>query len=112
MKINELITLKNTLRNNHKLIKILLSTSKEEFVTNQDNINITIGMISELKEIIYSLNENIYILNPELYNIITPIKKYGENLFTNYKIVNAYKLYDFLKLDLQKLKIFLDKLGE
>ena len=89
---------------------ICIYQGKEKFANNEDNINIAIGLLNELSIIIEDMDEYAYILNPNLHNLIFPIKDYCNNLFTTYKIVNAYKLYDFLNVDLQKLNNFLKNL--
>ena len=94
------------LNSNDKILKELLSCSKEEFSSDEKKINISIGILSELREILFSMDSELFILNKELYNLITSLKKYSGNLFNNYKMVNSYKLYDCLKIDLAKLKSF------
>jgi len=110
--MENLIILKDTLNNNETLIKKIVSISKETFAQNDELITICIGLVTELREIVSTCDKNIYILNKKLYELITPIMEYGNNLFTHYKIVNAYKLYDFINIDLQELKNFLNNLGE
>jgi len=104
--------LKNTLNNNEKLLKSILSSTKEQFSSNEKSINIGIGIVNEIRNICLTLDSDIYILDNEFYNLITPIKTYSKNLFNNYKLVNSYKLYDALKIDVVNLKNFLNKVGK
>lgn len=103
-----IITLKETINKNDKIIKNILMKSKDEFASNESLINISLGVISELKEIISSIDPNAYILNPTLYEIMSPITNFFSNLFNSYIIPNAFKIYDFLKIDLQQLKSYLN----
>ena len=109
-----LLTLKKTIIQNNSVIENILSLSKEKFSSREDLITIAIGLIGEIREITVTLDNNdAILLSSKLNELINYIKEYGANLFTHYKIVNAYKLYDFIKIDLQKLKDFLiNTLGE
>lgn len=105
-----LSTIKNILDQNDYLIKEITSTNKESFSKNDTLINIAIGMINEIKEVLVFLDQSIYIFNKDLFSLISPIQIYSSNLFTHYNIVNSYKLYDCIKIDLLNLKVFLDKI--
>ena len=104
-----LILLTNTLNEATPFINSILKEGKEDFSSNEEKINIGIGFINEIKEIINALDKNIFILNPNLYSILEPIIEYSNNLFNHYKFVNAYKLYDSLQVDIVILKNFLNK---
>ena len=110
--MKNLLILKDTLNNNENLINNMSSLSKDDFAQNDELITVCIGVVTELREIIAACDKDIYILNKKLYDLICPVMEYGSNLFTPYKIVNAYKLHDFIKIDLQNLKKFLNTLGE
>ncbi len=110
--MNSLIILSNTINNTSSIIDDIVSISKKEFASNEPLINMATGFISEINEIISTIDDEIYILNDSLYKIILPIKKFSRNLFNNYKIVNAYKLYDFFLIDLKNLQAFLNSLGD
>lgn len=109
--MNSLIILSNTINNAASIINDITSISKKEFANNEILINIGIGFISEINEIISTIDDEIYMLNDSLYKIVLPIKKFSKNLFNNYKIVNAYKLYDFFVIELKNLKSFFNSLG-
>lgn len=96
----------NILNSNESVLKDLVSCTKEEFSIDEKKINIAIGLISELKDILFSIEQELFIFNKELYNVVSSLKKYSSNLFNNYKMVNSYKIYDCLKIDLPKLKSF------
>ena len=107
-----LMSLKKVLNNSSELIQNLIQEKKDDFCKNETSINIAIGLIGELRDVLASIDQNIYILNKDLYELITPIQEYSVNLFNDYKIVNAYKLYDFLKIDFQNLKTYINEIGE
>lgn len=110
--MNSLIILSNTIKSASSIINDIVSFNKTDFANNEALINTAIGFISEISEIMSTIDEEIYILNDNLYKIILPIKKFSRNLFNNYKIVNAYKLYDFFMIDLKSLQVFLNALGD
>ena len=101
-------TLTTTLNTNAPLIEEILSNGKESFSKNEKYINIGIGIINEVKDILINLDDEIYILNKRIYDTIYPIISYSNNLFNKYNIVNSYKLYDALSLDLKNLKDLLN----
>lgn len=107
-----LIALTNTLNESAPLINKITNDGKEVFSNDEKSINIGIGFINEIKEIIDVLDKNIFILNPNLYSILEPIMEYASNLFNDYMFVNAYKLYDSLKIDVANLRDFLNKVKE
>ena len=100
------------LQDNESFIQNLKKLSKEDFSNNEDFINICIGIANEINKLINSLNDELFMLNKDFFDVIQPIKIYTNNLFTNYKIPNAYKLYDLFVVDFPKLKRFLDSKGE
>lgn len=102
--------LQSKLNQNNTLMTSILEHSKEEFSNNESMIMTAVGILNEIKEIAYSLDEGVFILNKNLYNVLMPIAKYAENMFNQYKFVNAYKLYDVIKFDIFNLKEFLDKI--
>lgn len=102
--------LHNKLEDNNLLISSMLEKDRESFSNDENMINIATAIISEIKEIAYALDQEVFILNKDLYNLLMPIAKYADNMFNQYKFVNAYKLYDVLKIDVKNLKDFLDKI--
>ena len=112
MSYEALMTLKETMNNSFNLVQDILNENRDDFAQNESHINIGIGILGEIRNIFSAIDTDLYILNKELYELITPIQKYSDNLFNNYKIVNAYKLYDFLSIDYQNLKVFLNKIGQ
>ena len=107
-----LTTLTSTLNESESLINSILKEGKDNFSNNDDYINIAIGFINEIGDMLTNLDENIFILNRKLYDISTPILNYSRDLFNEHKFVNAYKLYDTLKIDIKNLKDFLNAIGE
>ena len=108
--MNNIMFLKNVLNNNDNLIKSIIHTGKEDFISNEKLITVSLGIFLEIKEILNSIDSDIFVLSKSFYDIIYPIKEYCNNLFTHYKLPNAYKLYDALCIDLQNLKTFLNTL--
>jgi len=106
-----LTTLTNTLNSNCSIINQLISEDKEAFSSNEEYVAVSIGIINEIKEIIEKLDKEIFILSKQLYDLLTPIYNYSNNLFNDYNIVNTYKLYDTLKINIKELHDFLNKLS-
>lgn len=104
-----LMTLTETL--NTKLLSEIIALDKNNFVSNDNLVNIAIGIIDEAKKITDHLPSDFYVLNPTLCNHIVSIRKYHSSLLDNNLLVNAYKLYDFIKIDLNNLKIYLNNLN-
>lgn len=102
--------LHNKLEENSNLISSILEKEKEPFSNDENMINIAIAIVNEIKEIAYALDQEVFILSKDLYNLLMPIAKYADNMFNEYKFVNAYKLYDVIKIDIKNLKDFLDKI--
>ena len=102
--------LQSKLNQNNTIISSILEHSKEEFSNNESMIMTATGILNEIKEIAYSLDEEVFILNKNLYNILSPIAKYAKNMFNQYECVNAYKLYDVIKIDISNLREFLNKI--
>ena len=107
----ELLTLlQNKLNKNDALIANIIKDGKDKFSNDENMIMIAIGILNEIKEITYSLDQELFILNKHLYNILMPIAAYADNMFNQYNFVNAYKLYDTIKIDVLNLKDFLNKI--
>ena len=102
-----LLILKETLVKSDDLINDILSFDREVFAKKDVLITMATGMVNELREIISLLNEDAYILSKELFDLVSPFKEQSVTSLTKYGVVNAYKLYDFIKIDLLKLKSFL-----
>ena len=94
------------LNESDSILNDLLSCTKEDFSADEKKINIAIGIMSELREILFAINEELFVVNKDLYNVVISLKKYSGTLFNNYKMVNSYKIYDCLIVDLAKLKSF------
>lgn len=109
----ELLTyLTTTLNNNETIINEITKNGKDEFSKNDNHINVGIGIINEINEIILSLDEEVLLFNKKLNDLLSPIINFSRNLFNDYNIVNSYKLYDALKHDVKELKLFLNFIGE
>lgn len=112
MNFQILKNINSILKSNEPFMASIKKLSKEEFANNEDYINICIGIANEINKLLACLGNEVFILNSKLFEIIRTIKTYTNNLFTNYKIPNSYKLYDLFVIDLPKLKNFLDIEGE
>ena len=106
-----LTLLTSILNNNEPLVKDILNEDKEAFSKNENHINIAIGILSEIKDVTANLDEEVFILSQKLHSILMPIISYSKQLFNKYHIVNTYKLYDCLKIELHNLKIFLNSVN-
>lgn len=105
-----LTSLTDYLNNSYPTIEDLLKLNKNEFSNDETSVTVAIGIFREFREITSNLDEEIFILNKQLYNILTPIISYSNNLFNDYKLVNTFKLYDALKIDMCELRNFLNKI--
>lgn len=103
-------TLTNNLNNSSSIIISIANSNKEEFANSDELINLGIGLLSEVNNILNSLDDEVYILSSKLYNIVYPIKEYASNMFNSYKFVNAYKLHDCITIDICKLRNYLNSL--
>ena len=106
-----LITLTNTLNSNENIIKELLKNGKETFSKNEKKIMIGVSIIKEIENILIDIDKEIFILNKNLYEKVTSIINYSKHIFNNYHIVNSYKLYDVLNIDVIELKTFLNQIN-
>ena len=106
-----LLELKQYLNNSSPLINSIISKSKDEFSEDEVSINIAIGFLSELKEILFCINMDHYVFNRNLADSISILKNYSFNLLSKYKVPNSYKLYDCLKIDVINLKNFLNSVN-
>ena len=104
--------LTESLNKNDSLIKSILREDKEKFSLDETKINIVLGIFSEIKDITCNLDNEIFILNQKLYEVLNPIIIYSKSLFNEYNLVNTYKLYDALKLDVTNLKNLLNLIKE
>ena len=104
--------LTNSLNNSYPIITKITNCSKDEFSLNDEYITLGLGIVNEIKEITVNLDSEIYMLNKTLYNLLTPISNYSHNLFNEFKLVNTYKLYDSLKVDIPNLRTFLNEIIE
>lgn len=107
-----LMTLTYSLNKSYPLVKEILKEDKEAFSYNEKNIHIALGILNEIKEIAINLDEEIYILNKKLYEALRPLINYSNRLFDKNRLVNTYKLYDSLKLDLANLRNLLNNLKD
>ena len=108
---NILITLTNHLNKSYPLIEDLLKLSKSEFSKDERSTTVALGILNEFKDITSNLDDEIFILNKHLRDTLLPIVNYSNNLFNSYKLVNTFKLYDTLKIDLCNLRTFLNEIN-
>lgn len=90
----------------------LSKINKEDFSKKEKLIISSVGILNEIKEIIYAINENIYILSPSLHDLLAPIANYADNMINEYGFANAYKLYDVMTIDIVNLQIKLNKIKD
>ena len=103
---------------NHDLLLILLEkikdiqkfeatnihSSREEFACNDLYIKLGLGIVEELVNITNKIDANIVLSNNYLTMEIPLLTRYRQSLFNPDNSVNAYKLYDFLTLELKGLE--------
>ena len=107
--IKLLNTLANSLNNSLPVINKILSSDKQEFSNNNEYITIAIGIINEIKEISLNLSDDLCFINKNLYENLRSITIYSNNIFDTFNLVNTYKLYDCLKIDVITLINYLNK---
>lgn len=105
-----LMLLTKNLNESMPIMDDILKNGKESFSNNEEHINVFLGILSETREILSSIDENVFFLNPKLYDLIVPIRNYSNRLFNDYKLVNSYKLYDCITNDILSLKDYLNKI--
>lgn len=105
-----LSTLTNTLDSSSNIISKITSYSKNDFAKDEEAINISIGLVSEVGNILNCIDDELLFLSATLRELIIPIKEYANNMLNKYKFVNAYKLYDCICIDICNLKECLDSL--
>lgn len=105
-------SLTNSLEKALPIINNILQNDKKSFSCNEEHINIVIGLLNEIKEISLNLSDDLCYINKTLYDNLQPIVTYANNLFGLHKLVNSYKLYDALKIDVVNLANYLFKLKE
>lgn len=103
-------TLTTSLNNSESITNSIINCDKEAFSTNDALVNLGIGLLSEVNDILTNLDDEVYILSNKLYNIAYPIKEYARTMFNSYKFVNTYKLYDCITIDVCNLKNYLNSL--
>lgn len=104
--------LTSKLNENMELTSKIASTDKESFVNNDKLITISIGLLNEIGEIISAIDENIFVLSKRMYDILFPIKNYSTSITNKYGFVNAYKLYDVIKIDITELRNILNEINK
>ena len=96
--------LSKTLESNTLLINTIVKEGKNSFSSNDEHILISIGILTEIKNIFDCIDKDFFILNKKIFDTLLPIVNYSRNLFNNYGVVNSYKLYDSISVDLLNLK--------
>ena len=106
-----MMTLTGTLNESESIVNEIISKNKDEFANDDKLINIAMGLVAETNKIIESLPSDFYTLNPKLSNSFMCIKKYSKTMLNKYSLVNAHKLYDFIKLEICELKNYLNSVN-
>ena len=81
-----------------------IHSSKEEFSCNDLYIKLGLGIIEELVSITNKIDANIILSSSYLTKEIPLLSRYRQYLFNPDNSVNAYKLYDFLTLEVDSLE--------
>lgn len=88
-------------------------TSREEFSCNDSHIKLGVGFLFELTNITSKISAMTIIASPYLTKELPLLNRYKECIFNQDNSINAYKLYDFLTLELtsfeDELKLLLTK---
>ena len=105
-----LLNLTNSLNNSIPIITSIISLDKNTFSKNEKLITISVGLINEISEYTINLSNDLCFVNKNLYQTLRTITAYGQNLFDNKNLLNTYKLYDCLKLDVINLINYLNHL--
>lgn len=105
-----LMDLTSNLNKSNEIISLVRQYSKSVFSSDEEIINVGIGLVSEVGNFLSSLDDEIFILSKKLFELSEPIKRYSNNLLNPYKFVNSYKLYDCITIDIFNLKTYLNSL--
>ena len=106
-----LLNLTNSLNNSLPIINNITSLNKNQFSQNDEFITVSIGLITEIKEYGLNLSEDLCFVNKPLYDMLNSIISYSEHLFDKKNLLNTYKLYDCLKVDVVNLINYLNNLN-
>lgn len=107
---NLFILLEKEVIQSYEKFKSLKIKDENDFVSNQNNIAFSVAIVNKLSKIICDVDKDTLNFVSELGDILIPLIKYEKNLISKYGTVNTYKLYDFMTLDLKKLKKILNSI--
>lgn len=79
--------------------------NENEFISNEDVIHYSIDSIKAISSLLeFFDDEYLSLQNNKLFDILLALKKYNKKLVSKFGTFNAYKLYDFMTIDLLYLK--------
>lgn len=104
------IILRNEVDKSFKMYDSLEIQNESEFMQDQNNIAFSVAIVNKLAEISSELDIEVINLVSEISDIIIPLIEYNKNLISKYGTLNTFKLYDFMSLDLKKLRDLLNSL--
>ena len=79
-------------------------SSKEEFACNDSYIMMGVGILTDLVNITNKINATTVLASPYLTKELPMINRYKECIFNKDNSINAYKLFDFLTLEVLSLE--------
>jgi hypothetical protein len=79
-------------------------SSREEFACNDNNIHLGVGFINELTNITSKISAITILASTYLTKELPLLNRYKECIFNKDNSINAYKLYDFLTLELDTIQ--------
>ncbi len=101
---NLLVAALNNLEHLKTLASSPVLSSKEEFACNDTYIKMGVGALVELVNITNKISATTVLVSPYLTKELPMLNRYKECIFNPDNSVNAYKLYDFLTLELKGLE--------
>lgn len=78
-------------------------SSREEFACNDNNIKLGLGFLIDLTNITSNITPLTILASTYLTKELPILTRYKECIFNKDNSINAYKLYDFLTLELDSI---------
>ena len=96
---NNVLFLYDLMEENLDSVNEIIAMSEESFLNNEDCLNYGYGLVSKIRELFLKINNEILFVNKTLSNISKEMHVLDEKVINEYKYINGYMVYDFLKIE-------------
>ena len=103
-----ILSLYDYMLENKKLVEHVLSVNENQFLNNDNLINIGYGIVSNVIEGLASIDERIIFINDYIFNKSKELFSL-KNYLNKDDDINGYLVYDFLKVEYESLLIEIKK---